>query len=160
MGRSPESDIEGEAFVAAAEKHWSNSGSRFTVVRRILCQAIARHDMPFDPETLLALAHKADPIISLSSVYRTLKTLEEAGLLSRIDGADGSRLYRKSARDETASSHIVCRDCGAIIPIADPCMSLRESAGPRAEGFLPERIVLRVEARCSEYARHGSCTRK
>lgn len=147
-----------DPFTKAAQDYWESHGGRLTVVRKILCETIAAQGEAFDAEDLLAEAQKLDPLISLSSVYRTLRTLEDAELVSHIDERDGQKLYRKSSQGENASSHIVCRDCGAVIPVEDPCLPFRESPAINAKGFVPEKISLRVEASCSEFAQKGSCS--
>ncbi|MEM6280317.1 MAG: Fur family transcriptional regulator [Verrucomicrobiota bacterium] len=149
-----------ESFVAKADEAWKSAGGRLTVVRRIICESIETRDSPFDAETLLELAQKQDPLISLSSVYRTLKFLEDANLISHIDGLEGERLFRISAQDPPATSHIVCRDCGAILPMKDPCLSLRQAPGINAKGFYAEKISLRIEASCSEMAENHECTKR
>ncbi|MEM9017110.1 MAG: transcriptional repressor [Verrucomicrobiota bacterium] len=155
---SPDRSDEIEDFVESAQRYWESNGARMTVVRRILCETIAEQSEAFNAEGLLALSQKRDPMISLSSVYRTLKPLEEAGLLSPIEGRDGERLFEKSAPKSKATSHIVCRDCGSVIPLDDPCLPVRESPAINAKGFAPEKISLRIEASCNEMAETGSCS--
>lgn len=155
MAGSTETDR--ESFVEAAEKFWHENGANMTVVRRVICNAIGGNDEAFDAETLLAWAKRGDPLISLSSVYRTLSALEEAELVIEIEGRDGKKLHRKSLGRDTASSHIVCRDCGVVIPVDDPCLSLRESTAAREKGFHAEKITLRMEASCDELERTGKC---
>ena len=157
---TPEGDDGVEGFVRSAEQFWQSRGSRLSVVRRVLCEVIAERDEPFDAETLLGWAHKVDPVISISSVYRTVRDLEEAGLLVRIDGSEGERLHCRTSRKKLASSVIVCRDCGSVIPLDDPCLGLRETSSIVSRGFQPEHITLRVEATCSEFARTGACSHR
>lgn len=151
-------ETERDRFVEAAEKHWHENGANMTVVRRIICRAIGENDQAFDAETLLGWAKREDPLISLSSVYRTLSALEEAELVVEIKGRDGEKLHRRSLGRETASSHIVCRDCGVVVPLDDPCLSLRESSVARGKGFHAEKITLRMEASCDELERTGKCS--
>jgi len=144
-------------FVQAAERYWHEKGSNVTVVRRVLCEVIAGHDEAFDAEMLLAWAKKRDPLISLSSCYRTLNALGEAGLLVEIEGRDGRRMHQKAPSNLAATSHIVCRNCGIVIPVDDPCLPLRETNQVLARGFRPEKLALRVEASCEDWERTGAC---
>lgn len=159
MNSTNESD-KPAGFVDSAQQLWESQGARLTVVRRILCETIEGHGEAFDAEGLLALSQKRDPLISLSSVYRTLKTLEEGGLLTMIDGRDGERLYEKVKNQENATSHIVCRDCGTVVSMEDPCLPVRETPTISAKGFAPEKFSLRIEASCNEMADTGSCSRQ
>ncbi len=147
------------SFVELATRILESSGARMTVVRRILCEVLQNAEHSMSSDQLLTEAKKRDPLISMSSVYRTLKFLSDAELLRQIDGLDGERRFEK-ADLKTAASHIVCRDCGIVVSLSDPCLAIRETPAIRAEGFHRERISLRVEAKCTELAETGDCKRR
>ncbi|MEM7697867.1 MAG: transcriptional repressor [Verrucomicrobiota bacterium] len=148
-----------EDFVGAAKLYWENQGARLTFVRRTLCEVIAKQTVAFDAEGLLESAQKVDPAISLSSVYRTVKSLVEGGLLTTIDGRNGERLFERPDPGQSSTSHIVCRDCGAVVQLEDPCIPVREMPTISAKGFVPDKFALRIEANCNEMAQTGSCSK-
>ncbi len=140
-----------------AEAYWTERGSRITTVRRIICRTLFEQSDAIDAETLLRLARKTDKLISLSTVYRTLSGLVKAGILVEIEGRDGKKNYNVANAATNASTHIVCKDCGHVFPVENPCLSLRESAVARSAGFQPSKISLRFEADCESLKQKGTC---
>ncbi len=151
-------DLRLEEFLRLAGEYWEGRGGRMTVVRRILCRVLFESGESIDAETLLRLGREADNLISLSTVYRTLEGLVEAGLLVEVGGRDGRTNYSLADRSTNAASHIVCADCGQVLALESPCLALREGASARAAGFSPTRIQLRLEGHCDTFRRTGSCS--
>ena len=52
--------------------------------------------------------------VPLSSLYRTLTVLSEAGVVVRTHGADGVALYELAEWLRGHHHHLVCIDCGAV----------------------------------------------
>lgn len=146
-----------EEFLRLAGEYWEGRGGRMTVVRRILCRVLLEAGESIDAEALLRLGREADNLISLSTVYRTLEGLVEAGLLVEVEGRDGRTNYTVADRSTNAASHIVCADCGQVLTLESPCLALREGASARAAGFSPTRIQLRLEGHCDTFRRTGTC---
>ena len=69
-----------------------------------------RHDHP-SAESLYASLKKAYPSLSLATVYKTLQTLHEMGMVSRVDSPTAQARY--DAIVET-HHHAVCTSCGRI----------------------------------------------
>jgi Fur family ferric uptake transcriptional regulator len=147
----------GSAFARAAAAHWRAEGSRFTYVRRLICETVEGFKVAFTPEDLLERVRQKDGQIALSSVYRSLSQLTEAGLLVATSGRGGTRHYSRADPAGTSTSHVACLDCGKIIPVENPCLGLREAEAARRQGFRPQRTTLRYEASCDTYHRTGSC---
>lgn len=152
-----ETELRIEELTRRAEAFWSGRGSRMTTVRRVLCRTIFAIQGSLDAEELLRKARESDKLISLSTVYRTLSDLVDAGLLVVVEGRDGKKNYNPVDSATQATSHIVCEDCGHVIPVANPCLALREGSAARAAGFQPSKISLRIEASCDELKRTGKC---
>ena len=146
-----------EAFLRAAESYWKSRNSSMTAVRRILCRKLAGASEALDAETLLREARAEDRLISLSTVYRTLASLSEGGLLTEVEGRSGKMNYHPAPTNRQATSHIVCEDCGHVTPIENPCLTLREGASAQQRGFTPSKITLRMEARCDRLKKDGAC---
>jgi Fur family transcriptional regulator, ferric uptake regulator len=143
-----------------AESYWSARGGRMTFVRRIICQTLFALNQPIDAEELLRLVREKDNAISLSTVYRTLGALQNAGLIEEIKGRNDEKNYSLADHRTNATSHIVCSDCGQVIPVENPCLALRESSAARAAGFLPSKITLRFDAACAQFHKTGHCEQK
>ncbi|EAQ03553.1 Ferric-uptake regulator [Pseudooceanicola batsensis HTCC2597] len=94
------------------------SGLRLTSQRRIIASVLdMSRDHP-DVEELHARAAARDPGISLATVYRTVKTLEEAGILEKVDFGDGRARYEDAERDH--HDHLIDMETGKVIEFVDP----------------------------------------
>jgi Fe2+/Zn2+ uptake regulation proteins len=149
-----------ETFCAAAQNYWASQGSRRTQVRDVLCRVIAAEADPFTAEELLAKARKVDRLISYASVYRTLASLVESGLLREAPGAREHRCYTLASAPGGGMTHIICTDCEQVVPLADECLPLREGFLAKQQGFIPKKMTLRIEASCEELRRSGVCERR
>ena len=92
-------------------------GLRLTSQRRVIASVLdMSRDHP-DVEELHARAVARDPGISLATVYRTVKTLEEAGILEKVDFGDGRARYEDAERDH--HDHLIDMDSGRVIEFVD-----------------------------------------
>ncbi|MGE9289347.1 MAG: Fur family transcriptional regulator, partial [Puniceicoccales bacterium] len=130
-----------------------------TAVRKIVCRKALSSTTAFDAEGLLQSVREEDGLISLSTVYRTLSALQDAGLITEIEGIDRKKQFSVVGANTSSTSHVVCKDCGKVIPLENPCLSLRESRTAHQTGFSPKKMSLRIEATCDELHQCGSCTR-
>ena len=74
--------------------------------------------------------------VSVQGVYDVLSTLDEAGVLRRIQPAHSVARYEIDGGDN--HHHVVCRDCGRLhdVPCATGRVPCLDPAGPQALGFL------------------------
>jgi Fur family ferric uptake transcriptional regulator len=92
-------------------------GLRITRQRAIILQALcelkahASADKVYDRVTL----HRRD--VDLSTVYRTLETLHNVGIVSRTDLGRGCAEYEIVG--EQPHHHLVCQHCGCMIELDD-----------------------------------------
>ena len=61
------------------------------------------------------------PSLSLPTVYRNLKQLEELGLVIRVANTDGKERYDANCSDHL---HFVCEKCGRVIDVMNPDLTL------------------------------------
>ncbi|MBL4930035.1 Fur family transcriptional regulator [Fuscibacter oryzae] len=93
-------------------------GLRMTDQRRILARVIGEAEDHPDVEELYARASAVDPKISLATVYRTVKLLEEAGILEKVEFGDGRARYEDAERDH--HDHLIDVSSGRVIEFIDP----------------------------------------
>jgi Fur family ferric uptake transcriptional regulator len=93
-------------------------GLRMTDQRRILARVIGEAEDHPDVEELYARASAVDPRISLATVYRTVKLLEEAGILEKVEFGDGRARYEDAERDH--HDHLIDVSTGRVIEFIDP----------------------------------------
>lgn len=84
-----------------------DQGFKITGPRSLVLEHLAGHDQNFTAEELAAALSP----VGRATVYRTIKLLQEQGLLCRVIMNDGGVSYRLS---HTAHHHhLVCVSCGA-----------------------------------------------
>ncbi|MCM2305157.1 MAG: transcriptional repressor [Elusimicrobia bacterium] len=88
-----------------------------------------RKDHP-SAEALYESLKKPYPSLSLATVYKTLQTLHEMGMVARVDSPAAQARY--DAIVET-HHHAVCSACGRIEDLFDP--RLDQLPEPKATGF-------------------------
>ncbi len=93
-------------------------GLRLTEQRRIIARVLdAAQDHP-DVEELHRRAANVDDKISIATVYRTVKLLEETGILEKHEFGDGRARYEAADRDH--HDHLIDMTTGDVIEFVDP----------------------------------------
>lgn len=88
-------------------------GMRMTEQRRVIARVLeSAHDHP-DVEELYHRAVKVDPKISISTVYRTMRLFEDAGIIEKHDFGDGRSRY-ETIPDEH-HDHLIDLKSGQVI---------------------------------------------
>ena len=93
-------------------------GMRMTEQRRVIASVIeAASDEHPDVEELYRRSVAIDPGISISTVYRTVKLFEDAGMIERHDFRDGRSRY-ETVPDEHHDHLIDLRSGQALVELA------------------------------------------
>ncbi len=90
-----------------------DKGLKMTGQRRLIARVLSDSDDPPDVEELYRRAAVINPHISLATVYRTVRLLEEAEILERHDFRDGRARYEEAAVEH--HDHLVDVDSGEVI---------------------------------------------
>ena len=91
--------------------------------------------------------HQEMPGIGLATVYRTLKSMVEDGLLDTFITDDGQTLYRRCSSGH--HHHIVCSRCGAVNDFAScDIQGLLNEIAERT-GYAIDAHRLEVYGRCA-----------
>ncbi len=94
------------------------AGLRMTDQRRTIAAVLQDADDHPDVEELYNRAAAADPRISLATVYRTVKLLEETGILEKHEFGDGRARYETADREH--HDHLIDMQSGEVIEFLDP----------------------------------------
>jgi Fur family ferric uptake transcriptional regulator len=95
------------------EKLCMDKGLRMTGQRRVIARVLSEsHDHP-DAEELHRRAAAIDPHISIATVYRTVRLLEESGILERHDFRDGRARFEEMP--DTHHDHLIDVQSGRVI---------------------------------------------
>jgi Fur family ferric uptake transcriptional regulator len=98
-------DKEAQTFAALRDE-----GRRITTARRLVIELLARTDEHLTADDLAIRIHDAHPEIHLSTVYRTLDSFREWGLLEHVHQPHGASFFHLTG----AHRHLVCDACGRI----------------------------------------------
>lgn len=132
-------------------------GLKNTPGRQAVLSVLARADGPVAAEEVYRrLAEESEQggkgrCASLSTVYRTLLTLTEKGLLLKMTGKDGVLAYQ--LRDSRHRHYLICTGCGSAVPIPGcPLETLEQSIGAET-GFSITGHNLELFGLCPRCAR-------
>jgi len=84
-----------------------------TEQRRVIARVLSDAEDHPDVEELYRRAMLLDPRISIATVYRTVRLLEEAGILERHDFGDGRARYEEAPEDH--HDHLIDVQSGEVI---------------------------------------------
>jgi len=125
---------------------------RYTSARRTVIAAFAT---AAGPRSAGELFLDMEGIVPLSSLYRTLNVLEDAGVVVPHFGSKGLTRYELADWIAGHHHHLVCTVCGAVQDVDIPAemeSRVREVVGELARlvDFIPLDHTLEIEGRCSE----------
>ncbi|MDI2091726.1 Fur family transcriptional regulator [Commensalibacter oyaizuii] len=93
-------------------------GLKMTGQRRVIARVLSQsHDHP-DVEELYRRASRLDDNISVATVYRTVRLLEEKGILEKHDFGGGRARYEVT--EQGTHYHLIDVDTGKVIEFEDP----------------------------------------
>jgi Fur family ferric uptake transcriptional regulator len=130
--------------------HLAERDARFTRSRRQVVRFLHAAEGPLSASGLHA---GLDGAVPLSSLYRTLSVLEEAGVLAREHDADGTARYELAEWLTGHHHHLVCLRCGAIEDVEIDTESEAEMSALVARiaadrGFAASGHRIDIEGRC------------
>jgi Fur family ferric uptake transcriptional regulator len=99
------------------EKLCIEKGLRMTGQRRVIARVLSEAQDHPDAEELHRRAAAIDPHISIATVYRTVRLLEEAGILERHDFRDGRSRYEEVPDEH--HDHLIDVQSGRVIEFHD-----------------------------------------
>ncbi|EKV27678.1 Fe2+/Zn2+ uptake regulation protein [Caenispirillum salinarum AK4] len=95
------------------EQRCLEKGMKMTEQRRVIARVLSEADDHPDVEEVYRRATAVDPKISIATVYRTVRLLEEAEILERHDFGDGRARYEEASEDH--HDHLIDINTGAVI---------------------------------------------
>lgn len=123
-------------------------GIRVTNPRKEILAVLAKTTKPLSSEEVFAgLKSKGD----LVTVYRSLTTMEELGLLSRYDFGDGIRRY-ELLNEKHHHHYIRCRGCGDVEPFEGCEFEDKLFKALERKGYKMVQHTLDVQALCGKCA--------
>ncbi len=95
------------------------SKTRHTLQREIVFQTVSQLPGHATAEKIYETIRAAHPAVARATVYRNLRSLEEAGRVMRIEVPGGADRFEVCARNHY---HIKCNHCGRIFDASLPVL--------------------------------------
>ncbi|MCD0482670.1 transcriptional repressor [Streptacidiphilus sp. ASG 303] len=100
------------------------------------------------------LRHRGDSV-GLTTVYRTLQSLADAGEVDVLRTADGEAVYRRCSSGH--HHHLVCRSCGRTVEVEGPAVERWADAVAAEHGFSDISHTLEIFGTCAACS-GGACS--
>ena len=108
-------------------------GLRMTDQRRVIARVLSTSNDHPDVEELHRRAAAIDKGISIATVYRTVRLLEEAGILERHDFRDGRSRYEETP--DGHHDHLIDMKTGKVLEFIDPEIERLQEEIARRMGY-------------------------
>ena len=105
---------------------------RMTSQRQIIIQVIEESDDHPDVDQLYLRSVELDNTISIATVYRTVKLLEEAGLIERLEFGDGRSRYEEAGEHH---EHLVDIETGEVFEFYNEELEMLKTEIAREMGY-------------------------
>jgi Fur family ferric uptake transcriptional regulator len=145
--------------LAAFEKFLRTERLKMTGQRRHMVRAALETRGHFTAEELYQrLVHEGEQV-SMATVYRGLRLLEDSGIVEGHDFADGQRRYERALKRDH-HDHMVCVDCRSVIEFQNDEIERQQQLAAEEHGFDIEAHDLTLYVRCKDWRKKGQCARR
>ncbi|MEW6568385.1 MAG: Fur family transcriptional regulator [Chloroflexota bacterium] len=135
------------------------SGFRVTPQRGVILETIAHLEGHPSAQEVFEAARRRLPGLNIATVYRTLDTLREAGLVDLLVASD--ELVRCSIHDpRSLHGHLICRNCHAVLEIGTPTLRSLADEVARREGFAIDISHLALTGLCETCQKNPTSSRR
>ncbi|MGH3506460.1 MAG: Fur family transcriptional regulator [Nocardioidaceae bacterium] len=125
-------------------------GSRPTRQRRAVAAALGEVDVFRSAQEIHAALKSRGDDVGLTTVYRTLQALAEAGEVDVLRTPDGESVYRQCSSGH--HHHLVCRSCGLTVEIEGPAVESWARKTAQTHGFAEIEHTLEIFGTCRSCA--------
>jgi Fe2+ or Zn2+ uptake regulation protein len=131
-------------------------GGRMTAQRRLILEALETGEDHPTAEEIYQRARASDDSLHLSTVYRTLRWLEEEGLVSPRWFEDERRQERFDpvGQDSGDHYHFRCRVCNSIVEFSEPLLDRIKQVYQEQFGGEVENASLTLYGVCESCKSH------
>ncbi len=137
-------------------RHIKSIGLKHTTQRDTILETFLETRDHLSTEQLLQLVRQRDARIGLTTVYRTLKLLQDCGLASEVAFHDGVVRYEHQHK-RRSHHHMVCTRCGASAEFFSPEVDKVEKEIGRRFHYETARHTFQIYGLC-ESCRAGQAS--
>jgi Fur family transcriptional regulator, peroxide stress response regulator len=123
-----------------------DAGLRLTHQRLEIVRVLVADETHPDVETVYQAVRERVPTISLDTVYRTLATLTERGLITRVLFTPGPARYDPNP---ARHHHFVCTRCGLVRDVEDPDLDAVRATAEVARIGRPDAVTVQFRGVCA-----------
>jgi len=131
----------------------NKAGMRATNQRALIMEIIRRGKGHLDADEIYRRARGKGARLSLSTVYRTLHTFKEAGLVEELHFNEDHHHYE--VKPATEHHHLLCLGCGRVIEFSHPLSLYIKMNVPEAKGFDVVDTEVRMTGYCPRCRHSG-----
>ena len=124
---------ETEGELSRIEAVCVDKGMRMTEQRRVIARVLSDAEDHPDVEEVYARASEVDPRISISTVYRTVKLFEDAGIIEKHEFRDGRSRYEPIGEEH--HDHLIDLRTGKVIEFQNEDIEKLQRAVARDLGY-------------------------
>ncbi|MTI08744.1 Fur family transcriptional regulator [Curvivirga aplysinae] len=127
------SEVNTTADPQRVERLCQEKGLKMTEQRRVIARVLSESVDHPDVELLYQRAVEIDDGISIATVYRTVRLLEEANILTKHEFGDGRARYEEVSEDH--HDHLINVETGEVIEFHNEAIEKLQEEVARQLGF-------------------------
>jgi len=128
---------------------------RFTKQREVILKAFLEKGGHLGIDELYYQLRRQHHNLGYTTVYRTLKLLNEAHVVSEVNFSGRRRRYERQL-STSHHDHFVCLKCNKVIEFFDPVIEKRQAELCRKRKFKSQSHKLEIFGLCKECSREKS----
>jgi Fe2+ or Zn2+ uptake regulation protein len=136
-------------LVSTVHTRLRNQGGRMTHQRRIILQILEKQTGHPTADELYELVREANPNVNLSTIYRTLRWLEEEQLVNAREFREERHQMRFDPALPGEHYHFVCEVCKTVIEFNDEGIDRIAQGFEQTNGAAVKRAVLTLYGLCA-----------
>jgi Fur family ferric uptake transcriptional regulator len=122
-------------------------GDRMTGPRRAVVCALAARRTHLTADQVVAAVAEQDPSVHRASVYRTLETLSELGVVQHVHVGHGTTTYHLVG--EHPHLHAQCSSCGSVLDLPGSLLDVVAAQLLDEHGFELDPAHVALSGRCA-----------
>lgn len=126
-------------------------GRRATSQRRLVMDILLQAESHLDATDIYERGRRQDARLSLSTVYRTLNVLKEAGVVRELHLDDEHHHYELDHPDK--HSHLICLSCGRVIEVDSAAFVEAAQAAGQVHNFEVTSTHVELTGYCADCRR-------
>lgn len=139
------------------QEHLGRRGLKLTRQREEILRCLMSAERHLGVDAIYTQLKKQDPSLGRATIFRTVKLLQECGLVAEVGSVNGGAKFELKA-DRPHHDHMICVECSRIIEFQSPMMERFQDEAIRRQGFVALWHRHEIFGRCA--ACHKKRTKK